>query len=46
MNDGSDQMDRLIDVLSRMHLEFHQAFVYVRENLDKWIVWLSSKGGH
>src|SRR5439155_3770929 len=38
------QMERLIDVLARIHLEVHQANVYLRENVEKWIVWLSSRG--
>jgi len=39
-------MERLIDVLARIHMELHQTNLWVRENAEKWIVWLSSKGGH
>ena len=41
---NGQQMERLIDVLSRIHLEMHQANVYLRENVEKWVVWLSSQG--
>jgi len=41
---NGQQMERLIDVLARIHLEVHQANVYLRENVEKWIVWLSSRG--
>ena len=41
---NGQQMERLIDVLARIHLELHNGNVYLRENVEKWIVWLSSRG--
>ncbi len=31
---NGQQMERLIDVLARIHLEVHQANVYLRENVE------------
>lgn len=43
MND--DQAERLIEVLSRMHVDLETSMRYFRENIDKWIVWLAGQRG-
>jgi len=40
---NDDQAERLIDVLVRLHVDLETTVRWVRDNADKWLVWLASK---